>query len=524
MELSLAKDKTNFVTTSIPSFEGIKDVILKSNYSLSTFKDNYRNKDNFLKAETLALDFDSGMTLNEAKLQFAGYKHIIATTRSHQKEKNGLKCDRFRVILNLEQTITDPEIYVSTYKALLDKFPQADKATKDPSRMFYPSTTIISTKLDGLDIKAIIVDKSTQNAFDTSHYKSGDKIPEGWSKCKWSILQGNFEAGEGNEAMMAIATTMRNAGYTKGMTRELCLNALDARLARTGADYKDGDFDREVLKPVFEAKNKPHYSCKTEHTWLHDYCCSLEDGCNSGVSDTLDLTQASKLKETAGDIDWLVDGLFTVGGLSIIAGPPKSGKSTIARQLMIASSRGEKFLERKCAKSKVVYLAIEEQDSILAEQYEGLGITETDDIFVHVGPIPAQDKNRVIRNTIEKLGARLLFIDTIMLYGDVQDSNNYNELNRLLADIRNIARETQCHICVIHHANKGGKFGSGSIHGSVAIHGAVDCAFIVNVFGDKRVLTTSQRGGRPFVKRRLLFNKANETYSLGADDFETGDF
>jgi hypothetical protein len=70
------------------------------NYSPGQFIDNYRKKDNFIqKSNLIMFDIDNGTTIAEAMVLLSNYRGYIATTRSHQKEKNGVVCDRFRVIL-----------------------------------------------------------------------------------------------------------------------------------------------------------------------------------------------------------------------------------------------------------------------------------------------------------------------------------------------------------------------------------------------------------------------------------------
>lgn len=51
------------------------------------------------KQNLLMLDFDDGYKLDEALELFKDNTYVIYTTKSHQIEKKGIKCDRFRVIL-----------------------------------------------------------------------------------------------------------------------------------------------------------------------------------------------------------------------------------------------------------------------------------------------------------------------------------------------------------------------------------------------------------------------------------------
>ena len=88
---------------------------LTANYAYSAieFLSGERKGKNFKCVYTIILDFDEGMTLEEAKETFSLYWGYIATTKSHQQSTKGgeingkeiEKRDRFRVILFLTEPI-----------------------------------------------------------------------------------------------------------------------------------------------------------------------------------------------------------------------------------------------------------------------------------------------------------------------------------------------------------------------------------------------------------------------------------
>lgn len=132
----------NFKAVIVP-FEKIKDLVKsKFNYSAGTFQNGYRNKQNYLnKSNLLILDIDEGVTINEAKKIFEPMMFIIATTKSHQKEKNGIVCDRFRVIIPCESEITlNQKDYSRMMEEVYKDYPFVDKSCKDASRFYYPSS------------------------------------------------------------------------------------------------------------------------------------------------------------------------------------------------------------------------------------------------------------------------------------------------------------------------------------------------------------------------------------------------
>lgn len=105
-------------------------------YSAADFSGGKRKQENFLRASLIILDFDSGLTIAEAKEKFSGFKYIIATTRSHQKEKHGVTCDRFRVILFADQVIESREDFRSLMQELTLMY-GSDPACKDAARAFF---------------------------------------------------------------------------------------------------------------------------------------------------------------------------------------------------------------------------------------------------------------------------------------------------------------------------------------------------------------------------------------------------
>lgn len=131
----------NFKQIKIPFFKIMDLVKSKFNYSSGVFKNGYRNKDNYLEYSDLVIfDIDDGCTIDEAKKIFEPFDYILATTKSHQKEKNGVVCDRFRIILKTETPITlNKEDYSKLMEEVFKDFPFVDTVCKDASRFYFPS-------------------------------------------------------------------------------------------------------------------------------------------------------------------------------------------------------------------------------------------------------------------------------------------------------------------------------------------------------------------------------------------------
>lgn len=130
----------------------------------------------------LALDFDDGLTLEDAKKRFSNYTYFLYTTRNHQKDKNGKVCDRFRVILLLErELILSKNEYKSMYQRILGVLaPEADASCVNISRIFFNSPNGLSFTNAGYKFKAhLFVDESkTEKVYRANTKLDGSGLKE----------------------------------------------------------------------------------------------------------------------------------------------------------------------------------------------------------------------------------------------------------------------------------------------------------------------------------------------------------
>ena len=83
-------------------------------YSPYRFRDGYRSKDNVIRngfQNLLVFDIDDGKTMSECMELLIDYTFMIATTKSHQKDKKGKVCDRFRILIPMINAPSDDEVY-----------------------------------------------------------------------------------------------------------------------------------------------------------------------------------------------------------------------------------------------------------------------------------------------------------------------------------------------------------------------------------------------------------------------------
>lgn len=94
-----------------------------------------RKDENFICADVVAVDIDSGMRLSEAlSNQFVKqYGGFVYTTPSHTDEHH-----RFRIVFQTARTIADADEMTAVYQGLIRKF-GGDKSCQDACRAFYGS-------------------------------------------------------------------------------------------------------------------------------------------------------------------------------------------------------------------------------------------------------------------------------------------------------------------------------------------------------------------------------------------------
>jgi len=140
------------------------DFITSAVWSPCIFRDGHRRIDSFVEARLLVLDFDHpGYTLAQAREEWCDTIHWIGTTKNHNREKNGIVCDRFRIVVPFARSITNVDEYNYNYQLIAKQYDAADQCTKDGARLFFPCQEVVSVCTDGfaqpvIDLPQEIID------------------------------------------------------------------------------------------------------------------------------------------------------------------------------------------------------------------------------------------------------------------------------------------------------------------------------------------------------------------------------
>lgn len=222
------------------------------------------------------------------------------------------------------------------------------------------------------------------------------------------------------------------------------------------------------------------------------------------------------LNTPAPKYQWLVDNHLTIGGTSIFVSRPKTGKSTLLRDLACCVAAGESWLGFHTLKGAVIYLAFEEKIEMLQLFFKERGMAKNLDLFLHTGIAPRKSI-MMLSDLIKKHNAKLLIVDTMLRLEGVKEPNDYSETNERMEKLNHIARQTGCHIALVHHQGKGSdkKSGEESVLGSTAISGGVDAIFsIEKQSSGLRFLTSTQRYGKDLVRSGLVLDHSTQKFEL----------
>lgn len=221
-----------FEVADTKDLERLSRGISKFVWSPIIWKNGLRHQKWYLNARYAVLDFDDGeTTLEEAKRKFCDVNHIIGTTRNHQKSKGEKPAvDRFRVILEFEQPITDLRIFRYNMTVLIRRH-GTDKLCKDGARFYYPCKEIVSVLTDADKMPIGIVPPWFENSSTDElkqklarvNYKITGRLPK---FCDAFLKTGKVIDGKGRQSTAFItACEMKLAGIPKDKAYSLLLNA-----------------------------------------------------------------------------------------------------------------------------------------------------------------------------------------------------------------------------------------------------------------------------------------------------------
>jgi len=187
-------------------------------------------------------------------------------------------------------------------------------------------------------------------------------------------------------------------------------------------------------------------------------------------------------------IEWAVgegdDGLITAHGLSMIYGPPGSGKSFISLDMALCQAHGIDWQGIETKQGDVLYIAGEGVGGLgkrvkAWKSTHGLGTSG----HFHMLPLAVNMRDQAevekLIRSIDRLDRKwtAVYIDTLARAMLGADENSSTESGLVISAADAIRNHVQCAVVFVHHSGKAAERGA---RGSSAILGAVDTSVVVS--------------------------------------------
>ena len=213
----------------------------------------------------------------------------------------------------------------------------------------------------------------------------------------------------------------------------------------------------------------------------------------------------AELAEQPQERRWLVEQLWGEQAVGIIGGEPKCGKSFLALDLAVAVATGTPCLRRFPAVSgRVLLFAAEDAAHIVRERLNGIARaagTSLDDLNIDVIDVPAvrldlaDDRQRLFE-TVRRVRPRLLVLDPLVRLHRI-DENAAGEVAPLLACLRDLQRNFETAVVLVHHARKSAHARGGqALRGSSELHAWGDSNLYLRRKKHRILLTVEHRASK----------------------------
>ncbi|MGA8734949.1 MAG: AAA family ATPase [Terriglobales bacterium] len=197
-------------------------------------------------------------------------------------------------------------------------------------------------------------------------------------------------------------------------------------------------------------------------------------------------------------IPYVIQGLLTKTGFSIIGAKPKHGKSTMSRQEAVAIAKGKPFFGRDTECGEVILVSLEDQLGAVDLSLHTMGWDPKKDEKIKIVtklPKELDDTIEVLGDTLTKMPmVRLVVIDTLAKALRVKELNDYNQVLETTEKFRLLARDfPNIHIQGLLHCKKAETTDPfDSLLGSTALRGETDTSIVIYQKEDRNYVVESE--------------------------------
>jgi len=201
---------------------------------------------------------------------------------------------------------------------------------------------------------------------------------------------------------------------------------------------------------------------------------------------------------------WLVEQLWGASSVGVIGGAPKCSKTWLGLDLALSVATGTACLGRYAVPQPgpvLVYLA-EDALPIVRQRVEGMArhrglALERVELYVITAPTLRLDRDphrRQLQATAQRLRPRLLLLDPLVRLHAI-DENSASEVAGLLAYIRQLQRQLDLSVMLVHHTRKNaaGVAAGQSLRGSGDLHAFGDSNLYLRRVKERLLLVSEHR-------------------------------
>jgi AAA domain len=220
---------------------------------------------------------------------------------------------------------------------------------------------------------------------------------------------------------------------------------------------------------------------------------------------TLPIVRVGEIPSAEGTQRWLVEGLWGDASVGVIGGAPKCAKTWLGLDLALSVATGTACLGKYAVPKPgpvLVYLA-EDALPVVRQRIEGMARHRGLDfarveVYVITAPVLRLDRDpdrTRLWETTRRLGPRLLILDPLVRLHGI-DENHAGEVAELLAYFRQLQRQLDLAVLLVHHTRKnapGGVAAGAGLRGSGDIHAFGDSNLYLRRTKEHLVLSSEHR-------------------------------
>lgn len=269
--------------------------------------------------------------------------------------------------------------------------------------------------------------------------------------CKWKAEHSEYLRGRS----VVIIPDNDNAGrdHANGVARSLAGVAADVKLLQLDGLAEKGD-----VSDWLDAGNTA------------DRLLQLAAGAPAAGKkiEPVKMVTAGELDATEFKREFIVSGILTAGEPMLIAGPPKSLKTSIMLDMALAIGSGTKFLNHfPTSRRRVGILSAESGEVTIQETMrriasaKGIHMADADVLVGFDTPCLGSDEGlATFGTTIKERGVQVMVVDPVYLSLLGQETKGINAANLfdigpLLRQIVKTCKDVDCTLILLHHVSKG---------------------------------------------------------------------